>query len=74
VVIEIKNATDEKATTKTAFDQLQTYKQAIPILFNYNAFLIATDGWFSKQEQLPVITAVFRHGKHMMREVKNIVV
>lgn len=48
VVIEIKNATDEKATTKTAFDQLQTYKQAIPILFNYNAFLIATDGWFSK--------------------------
>jgi len=48
VVIEIKNAADERATTKTAFDQLQTYKQAIPNLFNYNAFLIATDGWFAK--------------------------
>jgi type I restriction enzyme, R subunit len=48
VVIEIKNATDEKATIKNAFDQLQTYKQAIPTLFNYNSFLIATDGWFAK--------------------------
>lgn len=48
VVIEIKNATDENATIKNAFDQLQTYKQAIPSLFNYNSFLIATDGWFAK--------------------------
>lgn len=48
VVIEIKNATDEKATIRLAFDQLQTYKQAIPSLFNYNSFLIATDGWFAK--------------------------
>ena len=48
VVIEIKNATDENATVKSAFDQLQTYKQAIPSLFNFNSFLIATDGWFAK--------------------------
>jgi len=48
VVIEIKNATDEKATIKNAYDQLQTYKQVIPILFNYNSILIATDGWFAK--------------------------
>lgn len=48
IVIEIKNAVDEKATAKKAFDQLQTYKQAIPTLFNYNAFLIATDGWFAR--------------------------
>lgn len=48
VVIEIKNATDEKATVKNAYDQLQTYKQAIPTLFNYNCILIATDGWFAK--------------------------
>jgi len=48
VVIEIKNATDEKADIKAAFNQLQTYKQAIPTLFNYNSILIATDGWFAK--------------------------
>ena len=45
VVIELKNAADENATVKTAFSQLQTYKQAIPSLFIYNALLIASDGW-----------------------------
>ncbi len=45
VVIEIKNATDENATVKSAFNQLQTYKQYIPSLFTYNSLLIATDGW-----------------------------
>jgi len=45
VVIELKNAADENATVKTAFSQLQTYKQAIPSIFIYNALLIASDGW-----------------------------
>ena len=45
VVIELKNPTDEKATTKNAFNQLQTYKHLIPTLFIYNALLIASDGW-----------------------------
>lgn len=45
VVIELKNAADENATIKTAFNQLQTYKQAIPSLFQYNVLLIASDGW-----------------------------
>ena len=45
VVIELKNATDENATIKSAFRQLQTYKQAIPALFAYNELLIVTDGW-----------------------------
>ena len=45
VVIELKNPTDEGATIKTAFKQLQTYKYLIPSLFNYNALLIASDGW-----------------------------
>lgn len=48
VVIEIKNAIDEKADLKAAYNQLMTYKQAIPTLFNYNSFLIVTDGWFAK--------------------------
>lgn len=45
VVIELKNATDENATVKSAFNQLQTYKQAIPSLVTYNELLIASDGW-----------------------------
>ncbi|MDX9770690.1 MAG: type I restriction endonuclease subunit R [Tenuifilaceae bacterium] len=45
VVIELKNAADEGANIKAAFNQLQTYKQAIPSLFHYNALLIASDGW-----------------------------
>ena len=45
VVIELKNATDENATIQSAFNQLQTYKQAISSLFQYNAMLIASDGW-----------------------------
>lgn len=45
VVIELKNAVDENATIQSAFNQLQTYKQAIPSLFHYNALLVASDGW-----------------------------
>ncbi len=48
VVIELKNPIDENADVKAAFNQLQTYKQLIPSLFAYNAFLIASDGWFAK--------------------------
>ena len=45
VVIELKNPTDEAATTKSAFNQLQTYKHLIPSLFIFNSLLIASDGW-----------------------------
>jgi type I restriction enzyme R subunit len=44
VVIELKNAVDEKATIWTAYDQLQTYKEQIPTLFHYNAVLMISDG------------------------------
>jgi type I restriction enzyme, R subunit len=48
VVIELKNPADEKATVKKAFTQLQNYKTAIPALFYYNAFLVASDGLDAK--------------------------
>jgi len=48
VVIELKNPIDENADVKAAYNQIQTYKQLIPSLFNYNAFLVASDGWFAK--------------------------
>ncbi len=45
VVIELKNAINEVANIAAAFNQLQTYKKTIPSLFQYNALLIASDGW-----------------------------
>jgi type I restriction enzyme R subunit len=48
VLIELKNAPDENATIRTAFNQLQTYKAQIPSLFVYNALLIVSDGWDSR--------------------------
>lgn len=43
-VIELKNPTDENATIRGAFNQLQTYKKEIPSLFHYNQILIVSDG------------------------------
>jgi type I restriction enzyme R subunit len=48
IVIELKNPTDENATVKSAYKQLQTYKQAIPKLFAYNGFMIISDGLEAK--------------------------
>src|ERR1017187_2230627 len=42
--IELKNATDEKATIWTAYDQFQTYKHQIPSLYVHNALLAISDG------------------------------
>ncbi len=43
-VLELKNAADENATLRDAFNQLQTYKQEIPSLFEANALLAISDG------------------------------
>ncbi len=48
VVIELKNPVDENATVRSAFKQLQTYKQAIPGLFTYNGLMIISDGLEAK--------------------------
>lgn len=44
VVIELKNAADEQATIRKAYNQLQTYREDIPSLFRYNALLAISDG------------------------------
>lgn len=44
VIIELKNPVDENATVRSAYRQLQTYKQLIPGLFTYNDFLVISDG------------------------------
>ena len=43
-VIELKNPADENATIWSAYNQLQTYKEEISSLFNYNEILIISDG------------------------------
>jgi type I restriction enzyme R subunit len=43
-VVELKNPADEDATIWSAFQQLQTYKEQIPSLFNSNAALVVSDG------------------------------
>ena len=48
VVIELKNAVDENTTLNSAYKQLETYKQAIPSLFNYNGFVVISDGLEAK--------------------------
>ena len=43
-VIELKNAADEQADIWTAYNQLQTYKNDITDLFDYNTCLVISDG------------------------------
>jgi type I restriction enzyme R subunit len=44
VLLELKNPADEKADIWKAFDQIQTYKEQIPDVFQYNEVLVITDG------------------------------
>jgi type I restriction enzyme, R subunit len=44
VLLELKNPADEKADIWKAFDQIQTYKEQIPDVFQYNELLVISDG------------------------------
>ncbi|MGE8045578.1 type I restriction endonuclease subunit R [Pseudomonas monteilii] len=44
VLLELKNPADVKADLGKAFDQIQTYKEQIPDLFQYNEILVISDG------------------------------
>ena len=48
VVIELKNAADENATLKSAYQQIETYKHTIPSLFTTNALVVISDGLDAK--------------------------
>lgn len=43
-IIELKDPTADNATIKSAFNQLQTYKQEISSIFRFNELLIISDG------------------------------
>ncbi|MDX9945217.1 MAG: HsdR family type I site-specific deoxyribonuclease, partial [Azonexus sp.] len=44
VLIELKNPADENADIWKAFDQIQTYKEQIADVFQYNELLVIADG------------------------------
>ncbi len=44
IVFELKNWYDEHTNIKEAFNQIQHYKKDIPLLFEYNALTIISDG------------------------------
>ncbi|MDH1293826.1 type I restriction endonuclease subunit R [Comamonas terrigena] len=44
VLIELKNPADEAADIWKSYDQLQTYKEQIPDVFQYNEVLVISDG------------------------------
>ena len=58
-VIELKNAADEHADIWAAFNQLQTYKNDIPDLFNYNLCLLISDGIYARVGSLSAGTKRF---------------
>ncbi len=43
-IFELKNPAEEKADIWKAFNQIQTYKDQIPTLFNFNAVIALSDG------------------------------
>ncbi|WP_449439250.1 type I restriction endonuclease subunit R [Pseudomonas migulae] len=59
VVLELKNPADIKADLGKAFDQIQTYKEQIPDLFQYNEILVIADGSEARMGSLSADTERF---------------
>ncbi len=52
VFVELKSATDEKATLRKAYTQIQNYKKAVPSIFYYNALCVISDGIEAKTSSI----------------------
>ncbi len=68
VVVELKNATDEKATVRKAFTQIQNYKTAVPSIFYYNALCVISDGIDAKTSSLSAPFTRFLNWKAPKKE------
>lgn len=53
IVFEFKNWFDQNTTENEAFNQIQHYKQDIPLLFEYNALTIISDGKTAQHGMYP---------------------
>ncbi|MBI2260288.1 MAG: type I restriction endonuclease subunit R [Caulobacterales bacterium] len=47
-VVELKDPTNHQATMRSAFNQLQTYRERIPALFRFNSVMVISDGLDAK--------------------------
>ncbi len=72
VVVELKNATDEKATLERAFMQIQNYQKAIPSIFYYNALCIISDGIEAKVSSVSAPFSRYLAWKSPEKEENNI--
>lgn len=68
IVIELKNPTDEKATIRNAYVQIQNYKNDIPQLFYYNEGCIIADGVFAESGTISSGYQHFAEWKSMDQE------
>jgi type I restriction enzyme R subunit len=59
VIFELKNPANENATCRSAFEQIQAYKAAIPALFTYNEICVASDGLEAKAGSLTALYSRF---------------
>ncbi|MBU1855080.1 MAG: type I restriction endonuclease subunit R, partial [Nanoarchaeota archaeon] len=48
IIAELKNPSTESADLMSAYKQIQTYKQEIPLIFNYNELIILSDGTYAE--------------------------
>lgn len=48
IIAELKNSSREIADLNSAYNQIQTYKHEIPIIFNYNELIILSDGTYAE--------------------------
>jgi len=55
-VIELKNPANEQTDIWDAFNQIQTYKDEIPDLFNTNEMVVVSDGWTARVGSLTAQT------------------
>jgi type I restriction enzyme R subunit len=59
VFIELKNPADANADIWKAYDQIQTYKEQIPDVFQYNEVLVISDGTDARMGSLSADTERF---------------
>ena len=72
VVIELKNAINEKATLEKAYTQIQNYKNAIPTIFYYNAICIISDGIDARTSSVSAPFSRFLAWKSPIKEENGI--
>ena len=69
VFIELKSATDEKATLNKAYTQIQNYKKAVPSIFYYNSLCVISDGIEAKTSSVSAPFSRFLSWKAPKTEV-----